>query len=65
MDINAVFQTGSPELDQFVAKNQVGASWQAGPKSFRIVKVNIDEAQPPNPFDGKPQTKVVLVLDDA
>jgi hypothetical protein len=65
MEINAIFPTGSPELDQFVAKNQVGASWQAGTKAWRITNVNIDETQPPNPFDGKPQTKVVLVLDDA
>jgi hypothetical protein len=63
MEINNVFDTGSPALADYLRDNPVGKKIQAGGgQVWTIIKVNKDENIPPNPTTSKASTKVNLVL---
>lgn len=64
MDMTTIFTTGSDEFNEYVSKHTVGDVWQAGVNTWTITEVNIQDNQPPSPFDGSAQTSVTLKLDD-
>lgn len=64
MDITTLFDEDSPDLEPYLEKNKVGASWGGATKTWTVAEVTIDKEHTINPFNGKVQTKVVLSLDD-
>ena len=62
--IVTLFDDDSPDLKPYLDNNTKGASWKGSAKSWTVTDIKVDDEFAPNPFNGKMQTRVTLVLDD-
>lgn len=63
--VTNIFDTGSKQLEDFLARNRVGNKFSAptGGKVWTITKLETDPNIPPNPTSGQASTKVTLILE--